>query len=153
MRVWRMTVETHEGRCLCGGIRYVTSGAPIRATVCHCTWCQRRTGSAFAVEALFTNDQVEIIGDLNSFRSVSDESGRWLKLDFCPICGTSIGFTFERLPDIRIVDSGTFDDPSWINPDRFEFRYVFLRSAQCWSQVPEGAERLTEKELSDFRRL
>ena len=133
--------EIHEGGCVCGAVRYTTRGDPMRVTVCHCTWCQRRTGSAFAVESLFNEAQVEISGELNQFRSTSDESGRWLERDFCPRCGTNIGFTFERLPDARMIDSGTFDDPSWVSPNRHEFRYIFLRSAQSWSQVPEGAQK------------
>ena len=136
--------QIHEGGCLCGGVRYVVNGDPARVTVCHCTWCQRRTGTAFAVESLFNIAQVEISGQTNRFRSVSDESGRWLDLEFCPKCGTSIGFTFERLPDHRMIDCGTFDDPGWVSPERFEFRYVFLRSAQCWSDVPEGAQTFDE---------
>ena len=134
-------LESHEGGCLCGAVRYTTHGNPMRVTVCHCTWCQRRTGSAFAVESLFKVEQVEITGKLNHFRSISDESGRWIELDFCPKCGTNIGFTFERLPDARMVDSGTFDGTSWVSPDRHEFRYIFLRSAQPWSEVPEGAQK------------
>lgn len=132
--------EIHEGGCLCGALRYVAKGDPARVTVCHCTWCQKRTGSAFAVEALFQHSQVEISGEARTYRSVSDETGRWLDLTFCPNCGANIGFTFERLSGHRMIDCGTFDDPSWINPERFEFRYVFLRSAQCWSEVPEGAQ-------------
>ncbi len=63
--------EIHKGGCLCGAVRYTTQGDPMRVTVCHCTWCQRRTGSAFAVESLFELEQVEIAGQLNHFRSVS----------------------------------------------------------------------------------
>ena len=133
--------QIHEGGCLCGALRYITRGDPTRVTVCHCTWCQRRTGSAFAVESLFKKEQVEITGEISHFRSISDESGRWLELDFCPKCGTNIGFTFERLPDHQMIDSGTFDDPSWVSPEHYEFRYIFLRSAQPWSDVPEGAQK------------
>jgi hypothetical protein len=132
--------QVHEGGCLCGEVRYTAFGDPQRVTVCHCTWCQRRTGSAFAVEALFDLRQIEITGETSRFRSVSDESGRWLELEFCPRCGANIGFTFERLQGHRMIDCGTFDDPSWISPGRYEFRYVYLRSAQCWSDVPEGAQ-------------
>lgn len=129
----------HEGGCICGAVQYAAHGDPLRVSVCHCTWCQRRTGSGFAVEALFEKSQIEVSGTTSKFRSSSDESGRWLDLEFCAKCGTNIGFTFERLPDMRMIDSGTFDDPSWISPDRFEFRYVYLRSAQCWSAIPQGA--------------
>ncbi len=133
--------EIHEGGCLCGAVRYTTKGDPLRVTVCHCTWCQRRTGTGFAVEPIFKNEQVEIVGEpLSHYRSVSDESGRWLELDFCPKCGTNIGFTLERRPEVRAIDAGTFDDPSWINSDKHDFRYIFLRSAQKWSEVPDGAQ-------------
>ena len=129
----------HQGGCICGAVQYAAHGDPLRVSVCHCTWCQRRTGSGFAVEALFEKSQIEVSGTTSKFRSSSDESGRWLDLEFCAKCGTNIGFTFERLPNMRMIDSGTFDDPSWISPDRFEFRYVYLRSAQCWSAIPQGA--------------
>ena len=131
----------HEGGCLCGAVRYRTHGDPMRVTVCHCTWCQRRTGTAFAVEPVFNEEQVEITGEpLTHYRSVSDRSGRWLELEFCPTCGTNIGFTLEWRPGVFILDAGTFDDPGWIDPGRFDFRYIFLRSAQNWSKVPDGAD-------------
>jgi hypothetical protein len=43
--------EKHEGGCLCGNVRYVTHGSPRYQAVCHCTFCQRVTGSAYLVEA------------------------------------------------------------------------------------------------------
>ena len=54
--------KRHEGGCVCGAVRYVTYGDPLRVTVCHCTWCQKRTGTAFAVEPVFNEEQVEITG-------------------------------------------------------------------------------------------
>jgi hypothetical protein len=130
----------HTGGCLCGAVRYTTRGDPLRVTVCHCTWCQKRTGTAFAVEPVFNEEQVEIKGALTKYRHISDESGRWLDLEFCPRCGTNIGFTLEWRPGMRLIDAGTFDDPSWIRADRYQFRYIFLRSAQQWSRVPENAD-------------
>ena len=84
---------------------------------------------------------VEITGPRQKYRHRSDESGRWLDVEFCPTCGTAIGFTLEWRPGIRAIDSGTFDDPSWIRRDRHQFRYIYLGSAQPWSEVPAGAER------------
>jgi hypothetical protein len=131
----------HEGGCLCGAVRYQTTGDPLRVTVCHCKWCQRRTGTGFAVEPIFT-DAMVTFNDLTRkvYRSYSDTSGRWLDLEFCPDCGTTVGFTLEWRPGLRIIDAGTFDDPGWINPVVHDFRYIYLRSAQSWSEVPSGAE-------------
>lgn len=134
--------STHQGGCVCGSVRYETSGDPLRVTVCHCTWCQRRTGTAFSVEAVFNAQAVSLrSGSLTKYRHVSDESGRWLDLEFCPKCGTNIGFTLEWRPGIRAIDAGTFDHPGWIRSDRHQFRYIYLRSAQAWSELPAGADR------------
>jgi len=132
----------HHGGCVCGRVRYTVHGEPERVTICHCTLCQRRTGTAFGVEAVFQLDRVDIPADaLKSHRHISDESGRWLDQQFCPDCGTNIGITLEAVPGIRTIAAGTFDDPSWIDPAKHKFRYVFMRSAQHWSELPEGAEQ------------
>ena len=52
----------HAGGCLCGATRYVVTGAPIRAQLCHCRFCQRRTGSSFSVVVAFKEDQVKMQG-------------------------------------------------------------------------------------------
>lgn len=131
-----------EGGCICGSIRYKTHKKPSRVTVCHCTWCQRRTGSAFGIETVYNAEDVSIAGDtLQSYRHISDESGRWLDVEFCSRCGTNIGFTLEAVPGIRTISAGTFDDPSWINPDDHQFRHVYTRTARCWSEIPEGIEQ------------
>ena len=131
----------HEGGCVCGEVRYRIQGDPLRVTVCHCAWCQRRTGTGFAVEAVFKLDQVELVGlPCRRYRHVSDESGRWLETEFCPVCGTTIGFTLEAVPAIRTIGAGTFDDPGWIRADRFLFRHVFTRSHRDWSEIPGGVE-------------
>lgn len=61
--------------------------------------------------------------------------------EFCTKCGTTIGPTLEWRPGVRLIDAGTFDDPSWISADRHQFRYIFLRSAQKWSNLPPGADQ------------
>jgi hypothetical protein len=98
-------------------------------------------GSAFGVEAVFRTEDVIFIGDtLRKYRHISDESGRWLDQQFCSRCGTNIGFTLEAVPGIRTIATGTFDEPSWIKPEKHPFRYVYLRSAQNWSRIPDGVE-------------
>jgi len=134
--------DRNEGGCVCGAVRYVAQGAPVRVTICHCTWCQRRTGSAFGAEAVFKEDHVTIAGDtLEKYRHVSDESGRWLDQDFCARCGTNIGIRLEAVPGVRTLAAGTFDDPSWLDRASHSFRYVYLRSAQDWSELPDGVEQ------------
>ena len=71
--------QVHEGGCLCGAVRYKVTGDPLRSHVCHCTFCQRRTGSAAGLVAVFEGKNVEIQGGpLTTYEHRSDESGRWL---------------------------------------------------------------------------
>jgi hypothetical protein len=137
--------DTHEGGCLCGAVRYRVTDAPARTTVCHCTFCQRRTGSAFAFMAYFKQEHVEIISrTLKTYEHRSDESNRSLRIDFCPNCGTTVAMTVETLPGKRGIAGGTFDDPSWLQVQR----HTWLRSAQPWIVVPPGVEQF---EKSSFQ--
>src|SRR6185503_12806085 len=98
-----MEIE-RAGGCVCGAVRYVTAGEPERVTLCHCMWCQRRTGTAFGTEVVFLKERVILSGiKSGSYRHISDESGRWLEIYFCPRCGTNLGLTLEAVPTIRSV--------------------------------------------------
>jgi hypothetical protein len=129
-----------EGGCLCGAVRYRTNGGPSRTVVCHCTFCQRCTGSAFAVWPVFSRDQVKVEGTLSAYEHRSDESGRWIRLYFCPRCGTTVTSSFEIVADEVAILGGTFDDTSWIRVDR----HVWTRSKQHWVPLPQDA-KLFEK--------
>lgn len=127
--------EIHEGGCLCSEVRYRTIGLPITATVCHCTFCQRRTGSAFSQPVHFPIDRVEFSGGpLTQYEHRSDESHRWLRLEFCPRCGTTVRWTTERRPGVYGIAGGTFDEPGWYRIER----HIWTRSAQSWLTLPEG---------------
>jgi hypothetical protein len=133
--------EQHEGGCVCGGVRFRALGVPLRVTVCHCTWCQRRTGTAFGTEVVYQQNQVELLGEtIARYRHISDESGRWLDIEFCSRCGSNLGFTLEAVPGIRTLPAGAFDDPRWISPEQCKFRHVFTRSRRNWSDVSSMVE-------------
>ena len=138
-------VALQEGGCVCGKVRYSISGSPLRATICHCTWCQRRTGSAFGVELVFEKDQVQFHSNsLTVYRKISDESGRWLDQHFCNTCGTNIGLTLEAVPSIQSISAGSFDDQNWSELSSLSRRHVFVRSARQWSVIPDDVEQYEE---------
>ena len=79
--------DIHEGGCVCGAVRFKTKGPPRHAFACHCAFCQRASGSAFSVEAIFPKEAVEITGGpLTTYEHKSDESGRALFPRFCARC-------------------------------------------------------------------
>lgn len=127
--------ETHSGGCACGAIRYRVHGKPALGVVCHCTFCQRRLASAFAVLAAFDEGAVEILqGRLAEYEHRSDESGRWLRVNFCPACGTTVAHRAEARPGWRTIAAGTFDEPDWFAIDR----HIWVRSKQPWVTIPPG---------------
>jgi hypothetical protein len=129
-------VEEHSGGCVCGAVRFRTTGVPLRVTLCHCTWCQRRTGTAFGTEVVFNNGDVVFSGaPPTRYRHVSDESGRWLDVEFCARCGSNLGFTLEMAPGVRTIPAGTFDDPGFVGPGRLATRHVFTRSRRDWADI------------------
>ena len=131
-----MTSEVHEGGCLCGAVRYKVSGAPVQGSVCHCRFCQVRSGSAFAAMGYFREEDVEIRGELKTYEHRSDTSGRWLRIQFCPTCGTPVTHVAELRPGWRGISAGTFDQPGWFP----HTKHVWTRSKHAWVGIPEEAE-------------
>ena len=111
-------------------------------TICHCLWCQRRTGSAFGIEAVFAESAVVVSGSrMSHYSHRSDESGRWVEQTFCSRCGSNLGLTLEAVPGIRSVAAGAFDDPSLLRRGSYPVRHVFTRSAAGWVDVPDTVEQ------------
>ena len=137
--------ELHCGGCVCRKVRYTISGIPLRVTICHCTWCQRRTGSAFGVELVFEKEQIQFHSDsVTVYRHISDESGRWVDQHFCNTCGSSIGLALEAVPSIQSISAGSLDDQNWSELTRLDRRHVFVRSARQWSVIPGDVEQYEE---------
>jgi hypothetical protein len=129
--------DTHAGGCACGALRYQVHGKPVVATVCHCTFCQRRLASAFALLASFPEECVEVTrGEVAEFEHRSDESGRWLRMSYCPQCGTTVSHIAQLRPRVRTIAGGTFDDPSWFTVNR----HIWVRSKLPWVTIPPGVE-------------
>ena len=130
--------EQHHGGCQCGQVRYITTGLPEKAAVCHCRYCQTRTGSAFGVSAYFPRDKVSVSGNLKDYRFTT-ESGRAFTTHFCPDCGTNLLWSLEMSPDLIGIAAGTFDPPPFWFPLS---REIFTRSAAPFvhTDLPEKSE-------------
>lgn len=124
------------GGCLCGDVRYGVSDEPKRIMICHCKFCQRATGSAFMVDAVFAEDDFELkSGAPKVFSHRSEGSKKMVNIHFCATCGTKLYLTFERLAGIVGVYAGTFDDPKWIPRTGEKVHCVFTESGHGDSLV------------------
>lgn len=102
--------------CSCGRLRLITDAEPIRVSVCHCLACQRRTGSAFGVQAGFAPDAVTITGESSRWVRVGD-AGSQATFHFCPICGATVYFTFGSVDEPGLaVPVGAFAEPGFPSP-------------------------------------
>ena len=140
--------NVHEGGCLCGDVRYQTLAEPMRVTICHCSFCQRLTGSAFLVEPIFRRQDVAFAGTAPSrYDHRSDTSHKRVTLNFCGRCGTTLYLDLERFPDILGLCGGTFDDPNWFDRRPGKCRHIFTRSAQDGVMLPAGVDTFKEHAL------
>ena len=111
-----MSVKIRQASCSCRQLRLTCQGEPVRVSMCHCLECQRRTGSAFSVQAWYSRDQVQPAeGTAKRYARVA-ESGRTVNFGFCPECGGTVFWEAEMRPDMIAVAVGTFADPGFEQP-------------------------------------
>lgn len=108
-----MTVRSAS--CRCGALRAECSGEPVRVSVCHCLACQKRSGSAFAVQARWPDAQVTVTGERKSWQSVGDSGGVATHF-FCPACGSTVAYVVDAMPGVMAVAVGAFADPEFPPP-------------------------------------
>lgn len=108
-------MATRRAACHCGQLKVSCEGEPVRVSVCHCLGCQRRTGSAFGVQARFRREQVRVEGEASVFARAG-EPGASSSFRFCPACGSTVYWEAEALPDVILVSVGAFADPSFALP-------------------------------------
>lgn len=127
----QMTIRTAS--CRCGRLRATATGEPVRVSVCHCLNCQKRSGSAFAVQARWPAVHVAIEGQSKSFVIPSD-SGNRASFHFCPDCGSDVFYTIAGNPmfaDLIAIPVGAFADPNFPAP-RFS---VWEKRKHKWVEI------------------
>ena len=129
-----------KGGCLCGAVRYTAEADPTSATICHCTDCQKFTGSVFATLVALNKEALSITGTLKTFDSIGG-SGKPILRHFCPECGSSIAEEPGTRPGMVILNVGTFDKPSLARPGREIFRDDALPWVHVDGDIPRFAKR------------
>ena len=124
-----------EGGCDCKAVRYRMETAPLFVNCCHCRWCQRETGSAFALNAMIESDRVTLLGAEPEMVDTPSESGRGQKIARCPVCRVALWSHYSGSgPLTRFVRVGTLDNPDCLPPDA----HIFTASRQPWVVLPAG---------------
>lgn len=126
--------ETLTGGCLCGKVRYTARlTMRFRSYACHCTDCQRRTGSAFGIQQSVLTEDLAVEGPLVRGEHVQP-SGAVAGIYACAACLTRIYTDNNMRPGIANLRAGTLDS----SPTMVPGAHLWVRSKQPWIVLPEG---------------
>ncbi len=129
-------MKNMEGGCACGAVRFRLKREPMFVHCCHCTACQRESGTAFALNAMIESNEVETLSGEPEAVMIPSESGRGQQVWRCPECKVAVWSNYGGAKDVlRFVRVGTLDEPGEIEPDI----HIYTRSRLPWVRLPEDA--------------
>jgi hypothetical protein len=137
-----------EGGCTCKAIRYRMMTRPMFVHCCHCRWCQRETGTSFALNAMIEADRVIVLSGAPEIVNTPSSSGKGQKIWRCPTCRIALWSNYAGAgAAVHFVRVGTLDRPDALPPDI----HIFTASKQPWVVLPEGMPAVAEYyDASDY---
>jgi hypothetical protein len=136
-----MTNDILEGACTCGAIRYRLTSVPLIVHACHCRWCQRESGSAFALNAMIEADRLELLQGEPILVDTPSASGRGQQIARCAQCHVALWSHYpEGGKAIAFVRVGTLKDPDRLSPDV----HIYTSTRQPWVQLAPGTPAVDE---------
>ena len=124
--------EVKLGGCDCGDSRYEFLSEPLTCYTCHCTDCQKRSGSAFTTAVGIPSANLIVTGgELGHY----DFGKGYFKT--CKRCGAHLWGVANVLPEVSMVRVGTLDDPKWVTP----VAHIWTDSALPWVELGETMTR------------
>jgi hypothetical protein len=130
-----------EGGCTCRYVRYCITASPLFVHCCHCTWCRRESGAAFALNALVEASNVELLAGEVEIVATPSNSGKGQKIARCPRCRIAVWSNYAGAGDLlRFVRVGTLDAAERVQPDI----HIFTSTKLPWVVLPEGTPAVPE---------
>ncbi len=120
-----------RGGCGCGAVRFEVTEPLVSALYCHCTRCQRRTGTASSANASPAPGSFRIVQGEEHLRAWRPEGGfeKW----FCGECGSAVFSRHPRDADRVSIRLGEFDSDPGIRPSKRQF----VAYAAPWEPLPD----------------
>lgn len=132
--------ERFEGRCSCGSLTYLMKSRPMITHCCHCRYCQRESGSAFAINAIIEADRVEVTSGRTVEETIPSESGKGLVLVRCAVCQIPVWTHYLQDRYTCWVRVGTLLEPDSLPPDV----HIFTSSKQPWVIIDDRVPTFDE---------
>jgi len=136
-----MQGNTMKGGCACGNVRYELTSGPIWTNCCHCSWCQRETGSAFATNAMIETDRIVLIAAAPEPVQTPSASGKGQEVHRCPTCQVALWSHYSGAgKGVAFLRVGTIDQPHDVSPDV----HIYTTTKRPWVVLPEGVPSTPE---------
>ena len=130
-----------DGGCTCRFVRYRMTTGPLFVHCCHCRWCQRETGAAFALNAMIEADRVQLLQGKVEIIDTPSNSGKGQRISRCPRCYIAVWSNYAGAgAAIRFIRVGTLDEPDRLPPDI----HIFTASKQPWVVLPPNTPAVAE---------
>ncbi len=124
-----------KGGCGCGYVRYELQQQPLYVHCCHCTWCQRESGAAFAINALIESSAVKPTSHQPILIDTPTHSGRGQKIARCPQCQVAVWSHYSGFgQSVAFIKVGTLDEAGSLPPDV----HIFTASKLAWFELPNN---------------
>ncbi len=134
-----------EGGCQCGALRYELNAAPITLYACHCSNCQKQTGSAFVLSTVIPEAAFSFTEGKPGKTEWKADSGAQRFGYYCKDCGNRIANGQTPSTGILSLRAGTFDDTSWVRPAG----HIWVKSAQPWIKFDKD-DLLCDKQPTEY---
>ncbi|MCA3264056.1 MAG: GFA family protein [Telmatospirillum sp.] len=135
------STRTYEGGCTCRTVRYRFAVRPMFVNCCHCRWCQRESGSAFAVNAMVETERLALVCGTPETVATPSNSGKGQQVVRCPTCRVALWSHYAGAgAKIAFVRVGTLDEPDRLPPDI----HIFTSSKQPWVVLPADTPAMDE---------
>lgn len=130
-----------EGGCTCRAVRYAMQTAPLFVHCCHCTWCRRETGAAFALNAMIETDRLTLLRGTPEWVATPSASGKGQRIARCPACRIALWSHYAGAgAKIAFLRVGTLDRAEDMPPDI----HIFTSTRLPWVVLPEGVPAVAE---------
>ena len=139
--------EIARGRCSCGEVSYALTDTPLIVHACHCTWCQRETGSAFAFNGWIEWSNITLLTGSPVDQTLESESGRGQIISRCPSCKVAVWSLYHLGHQFRFVRLATLDDPTLFAPDAHIYTSTKLPWVHLSDDIPAFPEFYNPREF------
>jgi hypothetical protein len=124
-----------DAKCQCGQLSVNLPGPSSSVVACHCSDCQRRSGSPFGVLAYYPDESVKITGEATRYERPTATGGTF-ETFFCPACGSTVYARAGKHPTLIGITVGAICDPTYPAP----VRSVWEEGKHDWVVIPEPAQ-------------